>query len=106
MADVTEFLKIISLLKAGEVRFVIIGGVAMRLQGSAHVTDDINVSYACDIENLQRVVDAFAPHHPGLRGVPADLPFLFDVKTLRNAHNLIFSAGAAAPLQGISCFGA
>ncbi len=83
-----DFSPILAALKAGDVRYVLIGGLAMVALGSAYITKDIDVSYACDPENLQRVVDALAPHHPKLRGVPADLPFFFDVLTLRNAHNI------------------
>jgi hypothetical protein len=69
------------------VRFIVIGGVAMRLQGSAHVTDDIDISYARDPDNLKLLADALAAYHPRLRGVPDDLPFLWDAQTLRQGQN-------------------
>jgi predicted nucleotidyltransferase len=48
-----HLLKIIEALNAGEVRYVIIGGIAMRLHGSSHVTDDVDICYSRNSENLQ-----------------------------------------------------
>ena len=39
----TEFQKAIELMYQSGTRFVLIGGVAMRLQGTAHITDDIRL---------------------------------------------------------------
>jgi len=69
------------------VRFVVIGGVAMSLHGSAYVTLDIDLCYARDMNNLEAVAASLANHQPRLRGVPDELPFLWDAKTLRSGLN-------------------
>ncbi len=84
----TDFQKSIELMVASGVRFVIIGGVAMRLQGSSHVTDDIDFSYSRDPEGLPGLVEALIHYHVRLRDFPADLPFFFDLRTLKNTQNL------------------
>ena len=70
------------------VRFVIIGGVAMRMYGSSHVTDDIDFSYARDQEGLSGLVETLNRYHVRLRDFPANLPFFFDLRTLKNTQNL------------------
>jgi len=87
MDELEEFLKVIEALHAAGVRFVIIGGVAMRLQGCSHITDDIDVCYSRDRINLSTLVAALSPHRTRLRGAPADLPFIFDTRTLQFGLN-------------------
>ena len=86
--QVGEFRQVIAALAAAGLRFVIVGGVAMRLQGSAHITDDIDFAVARDPANLEALVKALAPYHPALRGAPPGLPFFWDVHTLRNIMNI------------------
>jgi predicted nucleotidyltransferase len=71
------------------VEFVVIGGAAMGLQGSAHLTKDIDFCYARTVKNMECLAKALVPFHPVLRGAPRDLPFLFDAKTI--AHGLNFT---------------
>jgi predicted nucleotidyltransferase len=85
--ELSKFRKVIEALHAARVRFVIIGGVAMRLQGCSHITDDIDVCYSRDRDNLGSIAGALSPHHIRLRGAPADLPFIFDVRTLQFGQN-------------------
>lgn len=77
---------ILALYDAG-VEFVIIGGVAMGLQGSAHLTKDIDFCYERTPQNIERLARAIAPFHPLLRGAPADIPFRFDAKTIAAGLN-------------------
>ncbi len=88
ITQANDFQKIISVLTAASLRFVIVGGVAMRLQGSAHITDDIDFAVARDPDNLEAIVKALAPYHPLLRGAPPGLPFFWEVRTLRNIMNI------------------
>lgn len=67
------------------VRFSIIGGVALIARGVQRATEDLDIAYARDRENLARIAEALAPLHPKLRGVPADLPFVLDLASLRSA---------------------
>lgn len=79
--------KLIPLLVESEVAFVIIGGVAASIHGSAQVTLDLDICYARDRENLDRLAKALAPLRPRLRGAPPDIPFVWDSTTLRNGLN-------------------
>ena len=79
--------KIITCLANNQVEFVVIGGVAATVHGSAYVTYDLDICYSRDEENLARMAKALAPYHPRLRDVPDDLPFFWDERTLRRGLN-------------------
>jgi predicted nucleotidyltransferase len=72
------------------VDFVVIGGVAGLIHGSAYPTFDLDVAYARDRTNLERLVAALEELDVTLRGAPADLPFQLDVQTLANGANFTF----------------
>ena len=78
---------IIRLLLDNKVEFVVIGGLAMSLHGSAYVTMDLDLCYRRTPENLAALAAALAPIHPYLRGVPPGLPFRLDVPTLQAGLN-------------------
>jgi predicted nucleotidyltransferase len=82
-----KFRTAIKVMDAAGVRFVVIGGVAMALHGSAHLTVDIDFCYARTKENFQAVAAAIAPYTPTLRGAPDDLPFIWDAQTVRSGLN-------------------
>ena len=69
------------------VDFAIIGGWAAILHGGANVTNDLDVCYSRQPENLMRLAGALAPFHPRLRDLPGDLPFVWDAATLHNGTN-------------------
>jgi predicted nucleotidyltransferase len=73
------------------VEFVLIGGAAMGLQGSAHLTKDMDFCYERSRPNLERLATALKPHHPALRGAPAGLPFHFDAETISRGLNFALS---------------
>jgi hypothetical protein len=66
------------------VEFVVIGGLSASFQGSARVTYDLDICYSRSRSNLRRLAAALAPFRPRPRGFPADLPFLWDERTLQN----------------------
>jgi predicted nucleotidyltransferase len=66
------------------VEFIIIGGWSAILHGSSSLTNDLDVFFPRDAENIRRLVAALRPFHPRPRGLPADLPFIWDEATLRN----------------------
>lgn len=70
-----------------EVEFVLIGGGAMQLQGSAYATEDLDFCYARTLQNLARLARAMAPFHPRLRNAPGGLPFHFDAATIERGLN-------------------
>lgn len=83
-----DFPNILAALEAAQVRYVLIGGLAMVAHGSAHITVDIDICYARDRGNLAALVAAIKPRNPHLRGAPEGLPFFFDTRTFANALNL------------------
>ena len=80
---------IITLARHG-VEFVVIGGMAIRTHGSSYLTQDLDICYSRDRENLRKIVEALAPVRPRPRGIPADLPFVWDLATLYNGTNFTF----------------
>jgi len=69
-------------LQAPGVRFVLIGGLAAKAHGSPTLTVDIDVCYARDRDNLERLAAALGEFGSTLRGAPPDLPFHPDRRTL------------------------
>jgi predicted nucleotidyltransferase len=90
-----------------DVEFVLIGGAAMQMQGSAHLTEDLDFCYARSSKNLQRLALALAPHHPRLRNAPENLPFRFDAATIKRGLNftLLTDLGALDFLGEVSGVG-
>jgi hypothetical protein len=82
-----------ALIKA-DVRFVVIGGVALVLRGSSRLTVDLDICYARDAGNLTHLAAALAPLHPHLRGAPPTLPFIWDAQTLRSGLNFTLKTDA------------
>jgi hypothetical protein len=78
------------------VRFVVIGGVAANLRGSTIVTQDTDVCYARDEDNLERLVSALRDLGATLRGAPKDVPFVLDAKSLRMGDSFTFDTDAGA----------
>ena len=79
--------KLLLCLAGNGVAFVVIGGVAATVHGSASVTYDLDICYARDPSNLDRLIKTLAPFHPRLRDIPEDLPFSWDSKTLQHGLN-------------------
>jgi hypothetical protein len=78
---------LIDRLRAEAVQFAIIGGVAMVLRGSGRTTVDLDICYARNQENFERLARAIAPLAPRLRGAPPDLPLIWDAQTIRSGLN-------------------
>jgi hypothetical protein len=82
-----DFEATLKLLSERGVNFVVIGGYAATLHGSAYLTRDLDICYERTPENMERLVRALSPYRPRLRGAPEGLPFVFDMKTLSNGMN-------------------
>jgi predicted nucleotidyltransferase len=70
-----------------DVEFILVGGVAATVHGSARLTSDLDAVYARTAGNIDRLVSALAPLAPSLRGAPAGLPFRLDSATVRRGLN-------------------
>ena len=85
-------------LVATGVRFVLIGGYAGALRGSPVITGDVDVCYARDDENLERMAGALRSLEARLRAAPPDVPFPLDARTLRAGDHFTF-ATSSGPLD-------
>lgn len=85
--------KTVRVLCDAGVEFVIVGGVAAALHGSAIVTIDLDVCYSRSSLNLRRLAAALEPFRPRPRDFPGDLPFVLDESALRNGMNFTLRTG-------------
>jgi predicted nucleotidyltransferase len=79
--------RVVRVLVEEGVRFILVGGMAGIAHGSARLTEDLDVVYARDPENIKLLATALAPFHPYPRGAPPGLPFLWDAETIRRGLN-------------------
>lgn len=87
----TDFARLLAVLGDGGVDFIVVGGVAAVAHGSVRLTQDIDVVYSREPQNLARIAMALAPHEPYLRGAPPGLPFRWDAETLERGLNFTLS---------------
>ncbi len=87
MPEIAQGLK---LLADFNVDCVIIGGVAAWARGSSQATFDVDVCYARDEQNLEKVIAALRSVNARLRGAPDSIPFILDEETLRRGLNFTF----------------
>lgn len=83
----TDFKALLRALRGAEVDFILVGGVAATVHGSARLTLDLDVVYGRSPANLERLALALTPYHPYLRGAPRGLPFRWDAQTLARGLN-------------------
>jgi hypothetical protein len=86
-----RFKSLLEILAQADVQFILVGGVAANLHGSARATFDIDVVYARSKKNLAAIASALSPLTPYLRGAPPGLPFRLDEKTLASGLNFTLS---------------
>jgi predicted nucleotidyltransferase len=79
--------EVLRLMQSQQVRHIVIGGWAAIIHGNARSTNDVDVVYARDADNIRRLVEAMRPWNPYLRGVPPGLPFRWDEATVRAGLN-------------------
>ena len=91
-----EYLDVLESLVKHRVRFVVIGDIAGNLRGSTTLTQDVDVCYARNDENLERMTAALRELHARLRGAPPDVPFVLDVRTLAMSDHFTFVTDAGS----------
>jgi hypothetical protein len=79
--------KLLPTLVGAGVGFIIVGGVASILHGSARATYDVDLVYSRNEQNVQRLASVLAPCNPYLRDAPVGLPFVWDAKTIHHGLN-------------------
>jgi nucleotidyltransferase AbiEii toxin of type IV toxin-antitoxin system len=78
----------------GDVDFVVIGGVAAVLHGSARATFDLDVCLASNAENLEALGSTLVGLRAQLRGVSEAVPFVPDAAALRRVEVLTLTTTA------------
>jgi hypothetical protein len=84
---IPDLLAFVRVLSSGGVDYIIVGGVAAGIHGALRTTLDLDVVYARDPANVDRLVAALGPFHPYLRGAPSGLPFQLDAATVLRGLN-------------------
>ncbi len=84
---------IIRALLEHDVDFVLIGGLAGMARGSSYPSFDVDIAYARDDENLERLAAALRELGATLRGAPNDVAFQLDAQTLKNGSHFTFDTG-------------
>ena len=86
MSELQEFNPdaLLEVLVRYDVRFVVVGGIAAQAHGSPSLTGDLDICYARDHDNLDRLAAALADLSTVRRGLPADAPRMppLDARTL------------------------
>jgi predicted nucleotidyltransferase len=70
------------------VDFVIIGGVAVALQAQPRFTKDLDICYAVDPANLERMERVLTALNARLRGIDDTVPLVADARMLRQMQIL------------------
>jgi|SRR5437870_10491537 len=83
----TDYRELIRTLAANDVKYIIVGGAAATAHGSSHLTEDLDLVYQREAENIRRLVKTLAPHQPYLRGAPSGLAFKWDEETIWHGRN-------------------
>jgi hypothetical protein len=81
---------ILAVLLRHEVRFVVIGGIAGSLQGSTTITNDFDICYARERDNLERLAESLRELDATLRGAGESVPFQLDARSLKAGMNFTF----------------
>jgi len=90
----TDFARLLAALGDANVQLVIVGGLAATVHGSSRLTQDVDVVYSRQNENLERLTSALAPLRPYLRGAPPGLPFEWTATTLQRGLNFTLTTEA------------
>jgi hypothetical protein len=83
------------------VDFLVIGGIAARLWGSPTITQDLDICYARDRPNLERLAAALRELNARLRGVREKVPFRVDARALAAGDHFTF----ATDVGDLDCLG-
>jgi len=95
-----DYPRFFAALAGGGVEFILVGGTAANVHGSARLTQDVDIVYRRSRENVGRLVAALEPFAPYLRGAPLGLPFRWDAETLWRGLNFTLTT-ALGPVDAL-----
>ena len=90
------FETILATLVERHIRFVLVGGVAATVHGSARFTNDIDICYDTASDNIDLLVALLTEWNAYLRGVEPGLPFILDARTFRTTPWLTLTSSIGA----------
>lgn len=70
-------------LEAEELRYVLVGGMAVAIHGGTRITEDVDIAIAFDLDNRRRLVAALAPLNPHPMRLAPGAAWVWDEKCLR-----------------------
>lgn len=82
---------ILAALSRHRVDYVLIGGLAGMARGSSYPSYDVDIAYARDRDNLERLATALRELDSTLRGAPPNVPFQLDAETLERGSHFTFA---------------
>jgi len=82
-----QLIPLLRRLTQESIDFIVIGGVAVEIHGYARFTKDLDIVYATNSANLERLATVLVELGARLRGFE-DLPFVPDMHTLRRTQML------------------
>ena len=68
--------------------YVVVGGIAVAFQGYGRATKDLDITYATNADNLERLGEVLVAVNARLRGIAEDVPFVPDGRMLRRTSIL------------------
>lgn len=89
---------VLEVLAKNSVDFVLIGGLAGMVHGSLYPTFDVDIAYARNPQNIERMATALRELNATLRGAPLDIPFQLDALALEKGDFFTFNT-AYGPLD-------
>jgi hypothetical protein len=90
-ADAFNPEEVVRLLGRHKVSYILIGGLAAVTHGSPLITQEVDICYARDLDNVARLAAALLEVHATLRGAEPDLPFKLDAATLAKGDAFTFT---------------
>jgi predicted nucleotidyltransferase len=95
-SETRMFESILAALVSRRIRFVLVGGVAATVHGSARFTNDVDICYDPAADNVDRLVELLTELQAYLRGVEPGLPFILDARTFRTTPFLTLTSSMGA----------
>lgn len=81
--DSIDLLALIRVILAEDPDVILIGGLAMRMQGGGHVTDDVDFAFKRTRDTVHKKVKALAPYQPRPLNWPEGVPYVWDEQMLQ-----------------------
>ncbi|MEO7368457.1 MAG: nucleotidyltransferase [Gemmatimonadaceae bacterium] len=103
-----SFATILQGLRAADVKFVVVGGLAATAHGSRRVTDDVDICYDTAKPNLIQLAELLTKWKAYPRGIETGLPFFMDERQFRTTPlmTLTTSEGFLDVLNAVKGVGA